>query len=529
MPVCAAFSIHAGAPSRGIASREGIICSIGDCWAAVDVVSEKLRLTGKFVEKPMAIELGNLTTSLPASRRWIRFDALKFFALGSDFITIPLVSALSSIVYGRISGIHVDPLDSLGLGLLFAALFVLLSQIQGMYQPSNLLRPIWQMSRVVVLWVVVAAFLAMVAFSLKVGGMVSRGATITFAGSGVAVLIVSRILWARLLRRALESGSFASRRIALIGYGSLVSRPTLSAKLSSVGLNVVTRASLSPDEMGSSRSSSGYLAHTISAIRKANAEEIYLYFGHDLNAVQLALAELRVLPLPIRLVLDGDLKDLVTRPIQRLGPLIAAEVHRAPMSAVERAIKRALDVTVSLTALFILSPTLVLTGLAIRAESKGPMLFRQTRTGFNNRPFTILKFRSMRVQENGPAIRQASRNDPRVTRVGKFIRRLSIDELPQLWNVLKGDMSIVGPRPHALAHDAHYEKLIGNYPYRQHVKPGLTGWAQVNGSRGETPTVESMAERVRLDIWYVEHSSLWLDLSIIMRTFVTILKIKHTY
>lgn len=477
----------------------------------------------------MAIELGNLTTSLPASRRWIRFDALKFFALAGDLVTIPMVSELSSIVYGRISGVYVDSLDSLGLGLLFAALFVLLSQIQGMYQPPNLLRPIWQMSRVALLWVVVAAFLTMVAFSLKVGGMVSRGATISFAASGVTVLIVYRILWARFLRRALESGSFASRRIALIGYGPLVSRPTLSLKLSSVGLKVVTRASLSPDQIVSSASGTGYLADAISAIRKANAEEIYLYFGHDLNAAQAALAELRVLPLPIRLVLDGDLKDLVTRPIQRLGPLISAEVHRAPMSVVERAIKRALDVTVSLSALFIMSPMLVMTGLAIRAESKGPVLFRQTRTGFNNRPFTILKFRSMHVQENGPAIRQASRNDPRVTRVGKFIRRLSIDELPQLWNVLKGDMSIVGPRPHALAHDAHYEKLIGNYPYRQHVKPGLTGWAQVSGSRGETPTVESMVERVRLDLWYVENAGFWMDVRIIARTFIALLNIKHTY
>lgn len=477
----------------------------------------------------MAIELGNLTTSLPVSRRWIRFDALRFFALGGDLVTIPLVSVLSSIAYGRLSGVFVDPLDSLGLGVLFAALFVLLCQIQSMYQPPNLLRPIWQMSRVAVLWVIVAAFLTMVAFSLKVGGMVSRGATITFAGSGATVLILSRLLWARFLKTALASSSFASRRIALIGYGTLVSRPTLSAKLSSVGLSVVTRASLSPDEIDSSASDTDYLADTITAIREAHAEEIYLYFGHDLKAMQRALAELRVLPLPIRLVLDGDLKDLVTRPIQRLGPLIAAEYHRAPMSVVERAIKRALDVTVSLSALFLLSPMLVATALAIRLESKGPVLFRQSRTGFNNRPFTILKFRSMRVQEDGPVIIQASRHDTRVTRVGQVIRKLSVDELPQLWNVLRGDMSIVGPRPHALAHDAHYEKLIGNYPYRQHVKPGLTGWAQVNGSRGETPTVESMAKRVRLDLWYVENAGFWMDIRIIARTFIALLNVKHTY
>lgn len=477
----------------------------------------------------MATELGNLTTSWSAPRRWIRFDALRFFALGGDLVAIPLVSVLSSIGYGQFGAVSVDPLDGLGLGLLFAALFVPLSQINGMYQPPNLLRPIWQMSRVAMLWAAVAAFLAMVAFSLKIGGMVSRGATITFAASGVSVLIVSRIFWARFLTRALAGGSFASRRIALIGYGPLVSRPTLSAKLSSVGLKVVTRTSLVPTDMATGPSETGHLADAISAIRKANAEEIYLYFGHDLNAVQRAMAELRVLPLPIRLVLDGELKDIVTRPIQRFGPVIVAEVHRAPMTWLERSVKRALDVSVSLTALFLLSPLLLLTALLIRIESPGPVLFRQSRNGFNNRPFTILKFRSMRVLENGPSIKQASRNDPRVTRVGKVIRRLSIDELPQLWNVLRGDMSIVGPRPHALAHDAHYEKLIGNYPYRQHVKPGLTGWAQVNGSRGETPTVESMAERVRLDLWYVENAGFWMDIRIIARTFIALMNVRNTY
>jgi putative colanic acid biosynthesis UDP-glucose lipid carrier transferase len=481
------------------------------------------------LRNPMTLELGNLATSIPTSRRWIRFDALRFFALLGDLVSIPLFSVLSSIFYGRISGTFFDFTDSLGLGLLVAALFVLLAQLQAIYQPANLMRPIWQMSQVTLLWVVVMAFLAMVAFSLKVGGLVSRGATVIFVASGLSMLFLSRVLWARFLRRALESGSFAARRVALIGYSPLLARQTLSAELSSVGLNVVTRSSFPPGEFSASAHETAYLADTISAVRKAKVEEVYLCYGQDLNAAQKALAELRVLPLPIHLVLDGELRDLVTRPIRRFGPLVMAEVHRAPMSAIERAVKRSLDVAISLLALFILSPMLVATGLFIRLESKGSVLFRQSRTGFNNRPFTILKFRSMRVMENGSVVQQASRDDPRVTRVGKLIRRLSIDELPQLWNVLRGDMSIVGPRPHALAHDAHYEKLIGNYPYRQHVKPGLTGWAQVNGSRGETPTVESMAERVRLDLWYVENAGLWLDIRIIARTFIALSNVKHTY
>ncbi|WP_296433111.1 sugar transferase, partial [Rhizobium sp. UBA1881] len=132
--------------------------------------------------------------------------------------------------------------------------------------------------------------------------------------------------------------------------------------------------------------------------------------------------------------------------------------------------------------------------------------------------FRILKFRSMSVMEDSGVIRQATRNDARVTRVGAFIRSTSIDELPQFWNVLRGEMSVVGPRPHALAHDDLYGTLIAQYASRRHVKPGLTGWAQINGHRGETPTVDRMADRVRHDIWYINNWSLWLDLRIVVMT-----------
>jgi lipopolysaccharide/colanic/teichoic acid biosynthesis glycosyltransferase len=138
--------------------------------------------------------------------------------------------------------------------------------------------------------------------------------------------------------------------------------------------------------------------------------------------------------------------------------------------------------------------------------------------GLNAKPFDILKFRTMTVQENGAHIVQARANDPRITRLGGYLRKSSIDELPQLINVLKGEMSLIGPRPHARAHDEYYTPLIENYVARQAMKPGITGWAQVNGLRGETPTVECMRERVDLDVWYVEHFSLALDAEILLRT-----------
>jgi lipopolysaccharide/colanic/teichoic acid biosynthesis glycosyltransferase len=141
--------------------------------------------------------------------------------------------------------------------------------------------------------------------------------------------------------------------------------------------------------------------------------------------------------------------------------------------------------------------------LAVRLDSRGPILFRQNRNGFNGRPFRIYKFRSMTVMEDGAVVTQAKRDDARVTRVGRFLRRSSLDELPQLLNVLKGDMSLVGPRPHALAHDDHYSGLLAEYAFRHHVKPGITGWAQVNGFRGETPTIDLMKRRIDLDLQYI--------------------------
>src|SRR5207248_11765969 len=159
----------------------------------------------------------------------------------------------------------------------------------------------------------------------------------------------------------------------------------------------------------------------------------------------------------------------------------------------------------------------------------GSALFRQRRTGYLGAPFIIYKFRTMRVQEDGPTIVQARREDGRITRLGLLLRRTSIDELPQLWNVLRGEMSLVGPRPHALAHDNYYDPMISNYVYRHHMKPGLTGRAQVNGFRGETPTIDLMEKRVEYDVWYVSNWSIWLDLKIMARTASTVLFQKEAY
>ena len=211
-----------------------------------------------------------------------------------------------------------------------------------------------------------------------------------------------------------------------------------------------------------------------------------------------------------------------------LAPVEKARTARARRS-LHPALKRLVDLAVALALLVLTAPLLIATALWIRLDSKGPATFRQARLGLNGRPFHILKFRTMSVIEDGDKVVQAERNDARITRAGRFLRAASIDELPQLINVIKGEMSLVGPRPHAVAHDMLYSRLIPEYDGRQQVKPGITGWAQVNGHRGGTPTVEDMRKRVAHDLWYAAHASLFLDLWILLRTPVELLRSRNAY
>ncbi|MHC2018740.1 sugar transferase [Methylobacterium sp. CM6247] len=181
-------------------------------------------------------------------------------------------------------------------------------------------------------------------------------------------------------------------------------------------------------------------------------------------------------------------------------------------------ITSALDAGLAAAALLMLLPLLVIVAILIRLDSKGAVLFCQTRTGLNGKQFRIYKFRTMQVHKDCAIVRQATRGDPRVTRVGYYLRIASLDELPQLINVLRGEMALVGPRPHAVAHDALYGAKIQIYNNRFSVKPGITGWAQVNGSRGPTPTVADMQRRAELDLYYIKNRSVGLNMLIIART-----------
>lgn len=208
-------------------------------------------------------------------------------------------------------------------------------------------------------------------------------------------------------------------------------------------------------------------------------------------------------------------------------PVLA--VNETPFFGIYAVLKRAIDIIIATAILIVVSPLMLTIAVLIKMTSTGPVLFRQRRYGVNGEEFLIYKFRSMIVCEDGEMIQQAKKNDNRVTSLGRFLRRTSLDELPQFINVLQGHMSIVGPRPHAVAHNELYRKLIEGYMLRHKVKPGITGWAQVNGCRGETETLEKMISRKEYDLHYVRNWSLWLDFVIIWRTIITIWRDQKAY
>jgi putative colanic acid biosynthesis UDP-glucose lipid carrier transferase len=215
---------------------------------------------------------------------------------------------------------------------------------------------------------------------------------------------------------------------------------------------------------------------------------------------------------------DAFAFDLIQGRFAEINGMPVFSVCDTPFQGTDAVLKRTMDITLGGCAFVLALPVIVLIAVSLKLSSSGPLLFRQRRYGLNGEEITVYKFRSMTVCEDGAVVTQATAEDCRVTRLGRFLRKTSLDELPQLFNVLEGSMSLVGPRPHAVAHNEKYRRLINGYMIRHKVRPGITGLAQVHGLRGETETLEKMAERVRYDLEYLREWSPWLDLKILFRS-----------
>jgi putative colanic acid biosynthesis UDP-glucose lipid carrier transferase len=339
---------------------------------------------------------------------------------------------------------------------------------------------------------------------------------------GLTALCAARML-ARATLHYLHKIGLKKRRVLLIGYGPVGRELHRRARSQPwLGYHV---AALQGEPGGADDVPDALTvvapADTVGYVTSQTVDEIWCTLPlsaaarlHELQAM------LHLAPVSIRWMPDTSGDDLAGR---RLADFLGFQaIYLAPSGAasVNAWAKDAFDRVFAMGALIALAPLLAVIAVGIKCSSPGPVFFRQPRNGLHGKPFSVYKFRSMRLhQEAGPLI-QASRNDPRLSRIGHFLRRTSLDELPQFINVLRGEMSVVGPRPHALQHNDLYQELVASYRLRLRVKPGMTGWAQMHGHRGATDTVEKMALRVQFDLDYIQHWSLWLDLRIIAWTAV---------
>jgi undecaprenyl-phosphate galactose phosphotransferase/putative colanic acid biosynthesis UDP-glucose lipid carrier transferase len=363
---------------------------------------------------------------------------------------------------------------------------------------------------------------------LKVGTNLPKSEIVTVAIFQISFLIAARWIVEQVLCAMIVSGGLAGRKVVVIGEPAELVRLSSSDLFHYFGLKEIGRVPVaeSATERSNIDAELESLDRGLKEAREKNAEEIVVALRWSSKALLERVRDrMRATPLPVRLLPDSTIRSVLgRRSISAGGPVLSVEIQRAPLTPLEQACKRALDIALSAIAILILSPLLIGVAIAIKLDSSGPIIFRQRRNGFNSLQFVIFKFRTMTVCEDGAVIQQAHRGDRRVTRVGKFLRRSSIDELPQLFNVLFGNMSLVGPRPHALAHDDEYKSLIAKYAFRHHVKPGMTGWAQVNGLRGETGQLGQMIDRIKLDLWYINHWSFGFDLNILVRTCIEVFR-----
>ncbi|MER8403067.1 exopolysaccharide biosynthesis polyprenyl glycosylphosphotransferase [Mesorhizobium sp. M0306] len=380
-------------------------------------------------------------------------------------------------------------------------------------------------------WLFVFFSILWLAFLTKTTSTFSRGSlTLAFA-VGFPTLLPGHVVLARVLKRLLAAEKLVLRTVYLFYAGGPGMEKGIIGKLGQQGIAVCGVSNIeNHDGTIAARSVQAAVAAAQAAFRSDPYGAVYLFCSWDQRKLIAGiLDEMSRLPLPIYLFADAYIDKILAGCPLHTGWQRAFEVQRAPLRPAERLLKRLFDVAFASLLLLFLFPLMAVVACAIALESGRPVLFRQTRRGFCGKPFNIYKFRSMTVQENGAEIRQAQRNDARVTRLGRILRQSNIDELPQLFNVLRGEMSLVGPRPHAVAHDDTYSTIIACYAYRHRVKPGLTGWAQINGFRGETKELWRMEKRVEHDLWYIQSWSVQLDLKIIWTTAVLVLSDRNVY
>jgi putative colanic acid biosynthesis UDP-glucose lipid carrier transferase len=460
---------------------------------------------------------------------------VRFGSLEAAHVTLAKQSLLPCVVVGALTLsmlLFSQPLTSEFYALALVA-FLIAAQI---FTPIDLrridgtVRSRRVLSRLALQWSYVVAVLVLLSVPFKLTHVFSREALLCwFVTTPLALWLAVPIAKRLALDRPFV------RRFVIIGANDvgleLARRMEQSEGLGKFFGFFDYRQSERLSDVASTRLTAGCKATDFAIFVRQNAID-HVYIALPLSTaprIQELLNELRDTTASIYFVPNLFAFDLVQPRCVQIHGMPAYSICDSPLQGMSALWKRALDLSLASLTLLLLWPVFVAVAIAIKRSSPGPVLFKQRRYGLNGEEILVYKFRTMTVCEDGPVIAQATRHDRRITRIGAFLRRTSFDELPQILNVIEGKMSFVGPRPHAVAHNEEYRKLINGYMIRHKVRPGITGWAQVNGLRGETSTVDKMHVRVQYDLDYLKNWSLGLDLKIIARTAWIVLHDRNAY
>ncbi len=451
-----------------------------------------------------------------------------------------LVAVIAYVNLGRYPGFDSlnDPWLYATVILVAAIGFPALLHVSGAYRLTNVLNPLPRLTGISACWLLVFGSITLFAFVAKVGADLSRGWLLSWAVSGLFFAFAYRFTMAHFVRRLNRNGQL-NRRAVLVGGGPSADHVIATLNAShDTGLTVLGVF----DDRGQDRApitaqglqKLGTIEDLVDFVRSTRVDTLILTLPVTAESRLLQILErLWVLPVDIRLSAQDQRMRFRPRAYSYIGNLALLDLFDRPLGDWGPYVKSIEDKLIATFAIILLAPVFAAVALAVKWESKGPVFFRQKRYGFNNELIEVYKFRSMYTDVTDVDARSlVTKDDPRVTRVGRMIRKTSLDELPQLINVLKGELALVGPRPHATMASAAgslYETVVDGYFARHRVKPGMTGWAQINGWRGETDTAEKIERRVEHDLYYIENWSLTFDLYILARTPIALLNTKQAY
>ena len=489
------------------------------------------RLPETFQPLPSATERRRSVWSalLPQRGQAAARIALSLALAATDVAAILAVTLLMEFAYHlawQDGSAWANGLRGLRLSALLSLVIVATNALRTEYNLDSAMTRKTNLQSIISLWTVAWAAVLVVSFMTKTTNDYSRIVSFGIFCFGLPALIVARLTMVRVVRRSLTAGSASASRVHLVGYEEDIARFYAGNEAESLGIRIVGTSYLRRVDPGADTAArhdqlQEDLDLAVSVVRFLRPDDVFVLVPwSDSAEVERCIDAFLRVPSALHLRPGAVLDRFPDLQVTRVGGVSGINIGRRPLNVGEVLLKRALDLTMAAIALVSLSPLLAVIALAIKLDSPGPVFFRQKRYGFNQQPFGVFKFRSMRAN-SGAAFQQATRNDSRITRVGALLRRTNLDELPQLLNVLRGEMSLVGPRPHALAHDRSFERRIALYARRHNVRPGITGWAQVNGYRGETQTDLAMERRVACDLHYIDNWSIWFDIQIMIQTVVS--------